>query len=98
MSRISARFHAAELPRAVHKYNQQASYQFASVENAPCAESDRPACVRKRPQPPTPVLTAPTTSLSHDSSDSAHLACAGRDLHPPTLSTDAPRARSSGTV
>src|ERR1044072_7337185 len=91
---ISARFHAAGLLQAVRTYNLPASYQFANVENALYAESDRPACVRTQPQPRARVLTAPTTNLFRDSSDSARPACVDRDPRPPTLSTDDSRAGS----
>src|ERR1700741_1994966 len=96
MSQRSVRSHAAELLQVVRTYSQPASYQFANVENVPCAGSHRPACVRKQPQPRAPVLVAPTTNLFRDSSDSARPASAAQDLHRPTLSTDDSRARFSG--
>src|ERR1041384_1510941 len=96
MSQRSVQSHAAELLQAVHTYSPRAFYQLATVENAPCAESDRPACVRMQPRPRVPVVAAPTTNLFHDSNGSARPACVDRDLPPPLPSPGDSRGHFSG--
>src|SRR6266850_1374115 len=91
---------APEQPRVEQTYSHQASCPSAIFESALCAESDCPACGRKRLQPPTPDAVAPTTNLYRDSSGSVHPESVARFQTPgwPIFSRGVLRAHPRGMV
>src|SRR5215813_15342269 len=85
-------------PRVVRKYSPSVSCPFAICETAPCDESDRLACDRKRLQLLAQDVTVPMTDLCRDSNGFARRAFCFRRRALPIVSTDDRRARSAGTA